>query len=106
MSKLRPFYTFSCAAVHGGPKGFFRLGLDDEHQDEVLLVGPSVFGLADPLQNTAISLNQVNVCLLGLNADYEKIVQMKVSKLYVEQILSETIKVHEALEKKPAIISK
>jgi hypothetical protein len=96
---MRPFYKLSSGAVHGGSQGFFRLGLNDEYQDKVLLVGPSIFGLADPLQNTAISLNQVTCSILGLKTDYENIILAKVIDSYVKQILSEVLKVHNAMKK-------
>jgi hypothetical protein len=105
LNKLRPFYNLSCDSVHGGSKGFFRLGLKPKQQNKVLLVGPSIFGLADPIQNTAISLNQVTACLLGLKADYENAAQMNVIYLYVKQIGSEAIRVHEAIEKEVTVAS-
>ncbi len=99
LGKLHPYYNLACDSVHGGSKGFYRLGLKPEQQKKLLLVGPSGYGLADPIQNTAISLAQITVCLLGLLPDVENIVAMQVIHSYVEDIKIGAIKVHEAIEK-------
>lgn len=100
LNKLRPFYNLSCDAVHGGPKGFYRLGLIAEQQKKVLLTGPSDYGLADPMQNTAISLTQISACLLGLTRDFENIVQMNAMNMYTREIGKEAVHVHENIEKR------
>jgi hypothetical protein len=99
LGKLHPFYNLACDSVHGGSKGLYRLGLKPEQQKKLLLVGPSIYGLADPIQNTAISLAQVTACFLGLLPDIENIVAMQVIHSYVEDIKIEAIKAHEAIEK-------
>ena len=85
LDKLRPFYNFSSNSVHGGAKGFYRLGLMKSSQDKMLLAGATNYGLADPLQNTAISLLHVNICLLNLKPDFETImlIQQVVPKLRI-----------------------
>ena len=60
--------------AHGGAKGFYRLGLTTEYQKKILLVGPSSYGLADPIQNTVISLTHITVCLLFLVPDIENLI--------------------------------
>lgn len=99
LGRLRPFYNLSCDAVHGGAKGLYRLGLKPEAQKSVLLIGASDYGLADPIQNTAISLSQITTCLLGLKHDFETIVQMQVIQSYVKEIKTEAAKVQENMEK-------
>lgn len=65
LDHLRPFYKLASHNVHADPKGaFFRLGLTQEGPD-ILLAGPSNFGLADPGHCTAISLTQVTTTLLA-----------------------------------------
>lgn len=86
LNKLRPFYNLACDAVHGGAKGFYRLGLMEEYQNTVLLVGPSSYGLADPMQNTAISLSHITVCLLNLKSDFENMITMQVILSFVKDI--------------------
>ena len=99
LGKLHPYYNLACDSVHGGSKGFYRLGLKLEQQEKLLLAGPSNYGLVDPIQNTAISLSQITVCLLALQPDFEDIVTMRVTYRYVEDIKLEAVKVHEAIDK-------
>lgn len=66
LGHFRPQYRLASNSVHAGPKGsFFKLGLMS--QDEVLLAGPSSFGLADAGQSTAISLYQITATLVSLH---------------------------------------
>jgi len=99
LDKLRPFYNFSSNSVHGGAKGFHRLGLMDYSQDKILLAGASNYGLADPLQNTAISLLHVNVCLLNLESDFETIMHMQVMNSYIDEIGKNAVSIQKQIEK-------
>jgi len=99
LDKLHPFYNLSCDSVHGGSKGFYRLGLMDTYQHKVLLVGPSNYGLADPTQNTAISLLQITICLLNLEPDFENILQIQVMNNYVNEIGPKAAKIQKEIEK-------
>jgi len=83
-SKWHPFYNLSSNAIHSGPRGFFRLGLI--HQNEMLLAGASNFGLADPLQNTAISLSQVSVFLLTVEPSLEDLLKAEAIGSYSHRI--------------------
>ena len=100
LKRLRPFYNLSCDSVHGGSKGLYRLGLKHEAQESILLVGSSDYGLADPIQNTAISLSRITTCLLGLKHDFETTVQMQVIRSYVEDIKTEAANVQERMDKR------
>jgi hypothetical protein len=65
LSHIHPFYKLANLNVHSGPRGLFlRLGLTPEQHDETLLSGSSVFGLDDPIQNTAYSLMLLTANLL------------------------------------------
>lgn len=62
---FRPYYKLASHGVHANPKGiYFQLGMMD-HAD-IIMVGPTNFGLADPGQNTAISLMQISCVLIQL----------------------------------------
>ena len=62
VDKWRPSYQLASHNVHANPKGIlFKMGLDPEH--DLLLMGPSNYGLADPGQNTALTLNLVSAAL-------------------------------------------
>ena len=98
LDKLRPHYNISSDSVHGGAKGFYRLGLTDDSQKKILLAGASNYGLADPIQSTAISLLQINICLLNLKPDIENIMQMQVMNSYVDEIRIKAVSVQKQIE--------
>jgi hypothetical protein len=54
----RPFYAWASDGVHGGPGGLWPMGVAD-HGGPYLLAGPSNAAIADPAQNTALSLAQI-----------------------------------------------
>jgi hypothetical protein len=99
LDKLHVFYNLACNSVHGGARGFYRLGLIDELQTQLLLTGPSNYGLADPLQNTAISLLHITNCLLSIEPDFESLLQMNVMMNYVNEIGPKSVKVQEKIKK-------
>jgi hypothetical protein len=68
-------------------------------QDSVLLIGPTNYGLADPLQNTAISLLHVTSCLSSLEPDFESVMQLQVMGSYLPEIGAEAVNVQKKLEK-------
>ena len=96
---LRPYYNLACNAVHGGARGFYRLGVMDYYQNKGFLVGPSNYGLADPLQNSALSLLHITICLLSMASEFENIIIMQVLNTYVNQISNKAVKVQKAIEK-------
>lgn len=58
----RPYYRLASHNVHAGSKGIlFKLGLAPG--TDLLLTGPSNVGLADPGQNTVLTLNQISAAL-------------------------------------------
>lgn len=83
---LLPFYNLSAATIHGLSRGLYRLGQTHDSQNEFLLCGSTNYGLADPLQNTSISLYQITICLLNLNPDFESLFQMHVMDSFVGEI--------------------
>jgi len=105
LDKLRPFYNLASDAVHGGAKGFYRLGLMDYEQNKIFLKGASNYGLADPIQNTAISLLHVTMCLLMLEVDFESLIQMYVMKIYVNEIGRKSAEVQRKMEKEESKVS-
>ncbi|MFH0992494.1 MAG: DUF5677 domain-containing protein [bacterium] len=73
---IRPYYKMACDNVHATSTGaFFRLGLMPEFQ--LLLSGPSDFGLADPGRNSALTLAQINSNLVLLDSSFESLVALK-----------------------------
>ena len=57
---MKPFFKRASQSVHAGPKGLFsQLGIHPSN--DVLLCGPSNYGLADPCRFTAIYLNKITI---------------------------------------------
>ncbi len=97
LNKLHPFYALSSDAVHSS--SLFSVGLISGIQPDVLVIGSRDYGLADLLQNAAISLGQINACLLALSPDFENILAMSIINLYTQEICTEVIRVHRLREK-------
>lgn len=76
LGHIRPFYRMAGHQVHANPKGLFAPLADP--QDAVVLLGPSNTGLADPGQNTALSLSMLTSCLLAVSSTIDAIVAMLV----------------------------
>jgi hypothetical protein len=98
LDHLRPFYKLASHNVHANPKGvFFKLGLYPESQD-ILLVGPSNTGLADPGHGTAISLGQITVALLTTRSNIDRLVVCDILMRLTQEIGEEFLAVQELLE--------
>jgi hypothetical protein len=98
LSRWIPYYNLASATLHGLSRGFYRLGLLAESQDMPLCRG-SNFGLADPLQNTAIFLFDVTVCLLMLEPDLESLSELYVMDSFVKDIGQKAVAVQKAIER-------
>lgn len=76
MEHWHPYYNLSSDTIHSGAKGFYRVGLWDEAQYDVLLTGRTDHGFEDPIQNTVIMLGIINSKLLYVNTDFESILML------------------------------
>ena len=104
LGHLRPFYKLACNYVHSGPKGTsYRLGLIDNVTSNILLCGPSNYGLADPGQNICISLNQITACLLTIAPSYERLLSGKVMDMLCEEACTGFAEVQSEIEKEAAL---
>ncbi len=93
---LRPFYRMASHSVHANSKGaFYRLGLLDEN--DLLLAGPSNFGLADPGQSTAMSLVQVTTALATLDSNLDGIVIMKLLTKFSDEVSNSFVAVQQQM---------
>ncbi|MNI44912.1 hypothetical protein D3C73_993100 [compost metagenome] len=92
LDHLRPFYKLACNYVHLGPKASsFSLGL--MVGSNLLIAGASNYGLADPGQNTSISLTQITTCLLIAYPSYQRLMIAKVMSLLVDEICESFVEV-------------
>lgn len=81
----RPYYRLASHNVHANPKGiFFKLGLIEE--TGLLLAEASNYGLADPGQNTALSLLHVTCALNQLHPTFDGIVVLKILQDLCDEI--------------------
>jgi hypothetical protein len=95
---MRPQYKLACLNVHGGARAlFFRFGLRYDGDENFLLTGSSINGLANPVQNTAYSLLQITAALLTYDVNLDYLVALKVLfKLEQEifEVTSEIVEKH------------
>lgn len=85
LDHLRPYYKMASHNVHANPKGIkFRLGLSDGA--DILLAGPSNYGLADPAHGVSISVLQSTVPMLNLVKNLDAIVMGKILMKFVDDI--------------------
>lgn len=98
LDHLRPYYKMASHNVHANPKGvLFRLGLYPNSKN-ILLAGPSNAGLADPIQNTAISLSQISTCLLTLEPNIDMLVTCNVFLQLEREIGTIAVEIQQKLE--------
>jgi hypothetical protein len=67
-------------------------------QSEVLLAGPSNFGLADPGQNTALSLTFVTSALVQLDPTVDVMVALEVALALSDEIGESFVAVQKQIE--------
>ncbi|MCU8426453.1 DUF5677 domain-containing protein [Vibrio vulnificus] len=86
LDHMRPYYKWASQNVHAGSKGMRnRLALP-ECDDDILVVGQSSAGMADPAHATALSLMQITCTLLKSKPTLDHIVLMEVIKNYTDRI--------------------
>ena len=93
-----PFYNLSSDAVHGGSKGFYRLGLMDDYQEKIMLVGPSNYGLADVMQISSFSLLRISISMLKLQLDFDSLIQMQILCEYAWEIGPKAVEIQKKIE--------
>jgi len=96
---FRPYYDVSSDKVHGGSKGFNHMGLPKDRRDSILLAGPSMYGMADPLHGSAISLQRTTLYLIKQEANPSNIIEMKMMEKIVNDIGQSSLEIHQELEK-------
>lgn len=93
-----PFYDESNNQLHGGSKGFYRMGLTHKQQNKLLLAGPTDFGLADPLQNTVYCLKLINATYLNSKDNIEDMIKLGVLHEFTKDIGDTAVKIQNDLE--------
>ncbi len=86
LDHMRPYYKWASLNIHSGSKGTRnRLGLNEATED-ILLVGQSNSGMADPAHATAISLGQITCTILTLHPTIDHIVLMNIICDFQDQV--------------------
>lgn len=98
LDHFRPFYKLACDNIHSNPKGvFFHMGLYPG-EEEILLVGPTNYGLTDPAQNLAMSLTVVTTNLILYKPNIDRYVISNILAMIRDEIGDEFYKVQEVLK--------
>jgi hypothetical protein len=98
LSYMRPFYKWASNEVHAQSTALFeKLGLLPDM--EIVLAGPSVYGISHPAQWTAIYLYMANEALLSSHEDLSKAVSLRACKLWIEDICKEFADAEQQLHK-------
>lgn len=92
-----PYYDESHNQVHGGSKGFYRMGLTRQQQKKVILAGPTDYGLADPIQNTVYCLNVINATYLKSKDDLLDMISLQMIYEFTRDIGKEAVKIQKEL---------
>jgi hypothetical protein len=94
----RPYYRLASHNVHANPKGItFKLGLFPNQ--ELLLAGPSIIGLADPGHGIIRSLLRITSTLLITRPNLDRLAIVQVMNKLEEEIGTALIDTHYRLEK-------
>ena len=84
-TKHHPYYKSSCYFIHSNYKGNIdKIGLINNN---VLLYGPSDYGLSLPCQNIAIILNQVNLEFFTIYFSLDYYIAIYTINLYLDELL-------------------
>ncbi|MBU1311914.1 MAG: hypothetical protein KKE30_20520 [Gammaproteobacteria bacterium] len=82
----RPYYKWASQNIHANAKTIkTSLGLSEVSGD-LLQVGPSDAGMADPAHSTAISLSQITTTLLSNSPNLDDLVAMKMILVLCEDV--------------------
>jgi len=97
LGHLRPYYRMASHNVHAGAKGImFHLGVADGA--DVVLAGPSNWGLASPADGVARSVLQATIALLVTRPDVDNLTTAEIMMRYVHDIGETFLQAHQQLE--------
>ncbi len=88
-SHMQPFVKLAHVNIHAGSKGiFYRLG--SPPNDDLLVAGPSVFGIGEPGQNAAYSINKLtSTLLLHKNNNFDNLGSVLALRKFMEEVVWE-----------------
>lgn len=96
----RPLYRLASHPVHANPKSVkYRLGMIDGGP-RCLPVGPTNYGLADPGQNTGLSLLQTTSVLIGHAPTLERLLVREVMRELAHRMANVFVKAQRRIERR------
>ncbi|MBS3787571.1 hypothetical protein KGY79_05170 [Candidatus Bipolaricaulota bacterium] len=99
LDHLRPFYNLACQNVHASPKRlFFNIGIYGNKNQQMLLSGPSNYGLALPGQNTGISLAQVSTTLMAVHPTPARIIITGAINQFMQEVSEKFVQIQQQIE--------
>jgi hypothetical protein len=96
---LRPYYNWSSSAIHGGANAFDYLGISEHIRDKLFFIGPSNFGLTDPIHGSALSLMHTTMNLLEVKDYSEKTKYMHLLLRFSDDIGDKALEISNKYEK-------
>ena len=100
LSRFRPFYAMASRSLHSTPKGlFWDLGLMDLQAYQLLLAGASNYGMADPGQNTAISLIQITSTLVLLDPSVTRLAALEATRILFDEMAQKFVDIQKEIER-------
>ena len=94
----RPYYGMASDNIHANAHGgYYRLG-SSPRAKKVFLAGPSIYGLANPGDSTAISLCQVTLAFIGTYPLLDNLVVSKILIALRDEVGEAFLEAHEDLE--------
>ncbi len=99
LDHLRPFYAMASRSLHATPKGLYGdLGLMDDASDGTFLAGASNYGMADPGQNTAISLLQMTSVLVMQLPSVSRLAGLEAARLLLTEMSYKFVEIQRQME--------
>ncbi|MCU5773071.1 DUF5677 domain-containing protein [Erwiniaceae bacterium BAC15a-03b] len=87
LDHMRPYFKWASQNIHTSFKSISKnLSLPFSQGNELMVVGPSNYGLTDPADATALSIAQATCCLLVNTTNYENVVLASIISTLSEKI--------------------
>ena len=97
--KYRTIYKTASKMVHSNPSCFSSLATEHYGQD-VMLLGPSVLGLSEPIENCTISILYISLAILNITPNFDSVLSIKIISDWVSQTRDSVYDTLEQIEEK------
>lgn len=97
--KYRTIYKTASRMIHSNPNSFSSLATVHYEQD-IMLLGPSLLGLSEPIENCTISILYISLAILNLSPDFNSILNIKIISTWVSKTRDSVYDTLEQIEEK------